>query len=67
MSNASQPTELPISSRPAARAFAQAGITSLEQACETGIAALLALHGVGPKAIRMLSEEAVKHGLSLNP
>lgn len=43
-------TDLPKTSNPAARAFEQAGITSLEQAGKVGAAALLALHGVGPKA-----------------
>lgn len=60
-------TELPKTSKPAARAFEQAGITSLEQAGGAGAAALLALHGVGPKAIRRLSEELAARGLEMNP
>ncbi|MBM7766820.1 hypothetical protein [Glutamicibacter nicotianae] len=60
-------TELPKTSNPAARAFEQAGITSLEQAGQAGAAALLALHGVGPKAIRILSEELAARGLEMNP
>lgn len=60
-------TELPKTSNPAARAFEQAGITSLEQAGQAGAAALLALHGVGPKAIRILREELAARGLEMNP
>lgn len=67
MSNANQPIDLPVTSGPAARALAQAGITGLEQACDTGVAALLQLHGVGPKVIRILTEESAKHSLSMNP
>lgn len=60
-------TELPKTSNPASRAFEIADITSLEQAGNTGEKALLALHGVGPKAIKILRAELAKHGLKMNP
>lgn len=43
--------------RPATRALAGAGITSLAQVGSMSDAELLALHGVGPKAVRLLREE----------
>lgn len=60
-------TQLPKTSKPAARAFEQAGITSLEQAGQASAAALLALHGIGPKAIRILREELAARGLEMKP
>lgn len=60
-------TQLPKTSNPAARALEGAGIKSLEQAGDTGEEALLALHGVGPKAIQILRAELAKHGLKMNP
>ena len=57
-------TELPKTSKPAARAFEAAGITSLEEAANTGIAGLQQLHGVGPKVLRILQEEAEKLGIT---
>jgi hypothetical protein len=42
-----------------ARAFTEAGYTNLEQLIAADPEELLALHGVGPKAIRILHEEAV--------
>jgi hypothetical protein len=43
---------------PARRAFAAAGYTTLEQLLAVDEKELLALHGVGPRAIRILREEA---------
>jgi hypothetical protein len=45
--------------KPALRALAAAGITSLEDVARANKDDLLALHGVGPKAIRVL-EAALK-------
>ncbi|WP_026931941.1 hypothetical protein [Glycomyces tenuis] len=42
--------------RPATRALADAGITALDQVAELSDAELGALHGVGPKAVRILRE-----------
>ncbi|MFK3979442.1 hypothetical protein ACI2K4_03570 [Micromonospora sp. NPDC050397] len=41
---------------PATRALASAGITTLAQVGELTEAQLLAMHGVGPKAVRILNE-----------
>lgn len=41
---------------PASRALAAAGITRLQQLTSISEAELLRLHGVGPKAIRLLRE-----------
>jgi predicted flap endonuclease-1-like 5' DNA nuclease len=43
---------------PARRAFTAAGYTTLEELLAADADDLLALHGVGPKAIRILHEEA---------
>jgi predicted flap endonuclease-1-like 5' DNA nuclease len=42
--------------RPAARALADAGITTLDHVAAVTDAELAALHGVGPKAVRILRE-----------
>ncbi|MGI3229555.1 hypothetical protein ACRJ4B_43180 [Streptomyces sp. GTA36] len=41
---------------PATRALANVGITTLAQVAEMSEAELLAMHGVGPKAVRLLGE-----------
>jgi hypothetical protein len=41
---------------PATRALASAGITTLAQVAALSEAELLAMHGVGPKAVRLLKE-----------
>lgn len=58
-------TKLPVIGAPATRALEKAGITSLEQAGDTGIKALAALHGVGPKALKILSEAIAQRGLKM--
>jgi|GEM_PF-596977 len=51
--------DLPASiGRPATRALAGAGLTSLSDVARRTDAELLALHGVGPKAVRLLREAA---------
>lgn len=42
--------------KPATRALANAGITTLDQVADLTDAQLRALHGVGPKAVRVLRE-----------
>ncbi len=51
-------TDIPFVGAPARRAFEAAGYTSLEQLLEADERELLALHGVGPKALRLLHEAA---------
>ncbi|SFA76699.1 hypothetical protein SAMN05216266_101307 [Amycolatopsis marina] len=58
-------SELPRAiGRPATRALTTAGYTRLEQLTEAREADLLALHGVGPKAIRILREELAAKDLA---
>lgn len=56
-------TDLPRIGRPASSALALAGITTLDQVAAREPKELLALHGVGPKAIRILSETLAERGV----
>lgn len=49
---------------PATRALTAAGLTTLEQVAGASSAELLALHGVGSRAIRVLTEALAEHGLA---
>ena len=49
---------------PAERALAQAGYTRLEQFADITEKDLLRLHGVGPRAIRVLRAALEAHGLT---
>jgi predicted flap endonuclease-1-like 5' DNA nuclease len=49
--------------RTAARELSLNGITSLEQVARHSRQELLAIHGVGPKAIRILEEALAAQGL----
>ena len=52
-------TEIPHGvGAPARRAFDAAGYTTLEELLAADEKDLLALHGVGPRALRILREEA---------
>ena len=50
--------------QPAQRALKEAGIVTLIQLCDYTEIELLALHGIGPKATRILKEFLVKEGLT---
>lgn len=50
---------------PVLRALARAGIRSMDELTEWSEADLSALHGVGPKGIRVLKEGLAKRGLRL--
>ncbi|SEE13054.1 DNA-binding protein [Streptomyces sp. TLI_105] len=50
---------------PATRALVTAGYTRLAQLAGVPAAELAVLHGVGPKALRVLSEALAEQGLSL--
>lgn len=65
MGQAAQPVEpiVPGIGRPATRAFALEGCTTLESLAGASRSQLLALHGVGPKAIRVLQEALESRGL----
>jgi hypothetical protein len=59
------PHELtPRIGRPATRALAAHGYTRYEQLSAVTAKELLALHGVGPKAVRILDEELAARGLA---
>jgi hypothetical protein len=49
---------------PATRALTAAGLTSLEQLAGASSTELLALHGVGPRAIGILTEALDAAGLA---
>jgi len=57
--------DFPKISAPATRALAGAGYTSLEQLAGVPRSELAALHGMGPKALRILEEALRDRGLSL--
>ena len=50
---------------PATRALTGAGYTDLKQLAGVPAAELKRLHGMGPKALRLLQEALEQHGLSL--
>ena len=56
-------TELPFIGGPARAALAVVGVTRLEQLPARSERELLALHGVGPKAVRILREALAERGL----
>ena len=60
----SSENDLPNIGKPAGRALAGAGYTRLDQLSKVSEAELLKLHGVGPKAIRILREALTERGLS---
>jgi hypothetical protein len=55
--------DLPPLGRPANNALLLAGITTLAQVAEYSDRDLLTMHGVGPKAIRLLEAALAEHGL----
>jgi DNA-directed RNA polymerase alpha subunit len=58
--------DLPLSiGRPALGALRAAGIGRLSQVAQHREEELLALHGVGPKAVRLLQAELAARGLEL--
>ena len=56
--------DLPAIGAPATRALAAEGIVSLAGVAERSEAELLALHGVGPRALRILREHLAAAGLA---
>ena len=57
--------DLPHIGRPATSALMAAGVTTLAQVAALGRRELLAMHGVGPKAVRLLVEALSEWGLEL--
>jgi hypothetical protein len=52
---------------PATRALTAAGYTELRQLADVPASELKKLHGVGPKALKLLQEALEQQGLSLGP
>jgi hypothetical protein len=68
MAKANPPkSDLPKTSVPATRALELAGITRLAQLTKMTEAELLALHGIGPKAVRIWREALAERGLAFKP
>lgn len=61
-----KPTDkLPLKlAKPAQRALANAGITSLQQLSKYSEQEIALMHGIGPNALRVIKQELKKHGLS---
>jgi predicted Fe-Mo cluster-binding NifX family protein len=57
--------DLPGIGAPATRALASIGVRRLSQLVDHSEAELLALHGFGPRALRMLNQALDTAGLSL--
>jgi hypothetical protein len=60
-------SDLPKIGAPATRALTSIGITRLEQVAERRESELLALHGFGPRALRILNEALAARGQSMRP
>lgn len=58
-------TDLPRIGRPATSALLAVGVASLDQVSKMSERELLALHGVGPKAVRLLKEALTGQGRAL--
>lgn len=65
--NEGQPTSefVGLTSRPAVSALEAAGYSRLEELTRVSEKELLALHGFGPKGIRMLNAELAKQGKAI--
>jgi hypothetical protein len=57
--------ELPRIGAPATRALVAIGVTTLSQAAERSASELSALHGFGPRALRILRTALAERGLRL--
>jgi hypothetical protein len=60
----SQPDELPRIGAPATRALTSVGITRLSQLTDYRAEELSKLHGMGPRAIKILRQARADQGLS---
>ena len=56
---------LPKIGAPATRALNNAGYTALRELADVPRSELAKLHGMGPKALRILDEALAEHGLRL--
>ncbi len=60
-------SDLPSIGKVARRELGVNGITTLAQVAKKSEQELLAIHGVGPKAVRILKEALAAEGKSLKP
>ncbi|MBM6623456.1 hypothetical protein JTF08_17780 [Micrococcaceae bacterium RIT802] len=60
-------SDLPRTSAPAARALAEAGITSLADLSARPWNEIAQLHGVGPQALRIWKAALDEHGFQADP
>lgn len=60
-------SDLPKIGQPATRALAQIGCVRLDQVATMSERDLLALHGVGPKAVRILRDALAERGMAFAP
>lgn len=67
MPTKSPASNLPNIGAPATRALTHEGYTTLKQLTKLSEAELAQLHGVGPKAVRILKETLKANGLSFKP
>ena len=56
---------MPKLAAPATRALHNAGLTTLRQVADVPRHELAGLHGMGPKALRIIEEALAEHGLEL--
>lgn len=59
--------DLPRIGRPATGALLDRGVTTLDQVAAMSERELLMLHGVGPRAVRLLREALAEQGRDLTP
>jgi hypothetical protein len=59
--------DLPNIGAPATRALASLGIAGLDDVVDRSEAELLALHGFGPRALRILRDALAERGQSMCP
>lgn len=64
LNNTTPESELPKISKPANRELHNAGFYRLEQFTQITESDILKIHGVGPKAVRILNEALKEKGLS---
>lgn len=57
----------PTIGKPALRALDRAGIADLTDLTQVTREEVAALHGMGPKALGLLTTELARHGLSFRP
>ena len=62
-----QESDLPKIGQPATRALAHIGYVRLDQVATMSEREKLALHGVGPKAVRILREALAERGMAFAP